>query len=217
MDEKDKKIKELEDKAKVLEAEKITLSKERDDFKKSNEDLGKDLKKKDAIIEQKTKDVIGARQQYKKMSERTKEELESLSDAEKEILQREELRDKELADLKKETADRNAKEVGARKAALIKKYAGTNADLAKKIEENLAKLDPAALSKAVTDEELQPHVDAAWNMLGNLKPDPIKTAMGGGNGAAPGADGNKDNFADTPEGQKFLSKLAPAAVTPPAK
>lgn len=211
MDDKDKKIKELEDKLKVTEAEKVVAEKARDEFKVSNEKLGKDIKKKDDIIDQKNKDIIGTRQQYKKMSDRSKEELDLLSDAEKEAITRQENLEKNYETLKKETEERSAKEIGARKAALIKKYVGNNPDLTKKMEENLSKLNPALLEKAITDEDLAPHVDSAYQMLGTLRPDPIKAVLGFNGGEAP-IDGETKSFVDTAEGTDLFNKLMPNLV-----
>lgn len=211
MDEKDKEIEGLKDQVATLTAKVTSVTADLEGSKKENETLTKTVGEKDGLIAQKNKDLVLQRGQYKKISERSKEELEAMTDSEKEALKRSEETEAKLAKFETETADRNKREFDARKNSLVTKFAGKNTDIAKKIEENLGKLDPALLSKAITEADLAPLVELAYNALGTLKPEPIKSAVNGGNGDPANPDAGQ-NFADTPEGQAMLGVLAPKAV-----
>lgn len=211
-DEEKAKMKELEEQVVSLTKERDTATSERDGFKTDNEKLGKDIIAKDKIIEQKTKDIVGVR----KLAERSKEELEGMTEAEKDALKLAEQNAAELDSIKKGAVESATKQRESQINAAIVRYAGKNPDLAKKIRENLSRLNPEDVNKASTPEEIGPLVDTAWNMLGNLKPNPIASKMGGSGGDAPDGSEKKD-FADTPEGQALAAKIAPAAVVAPAK
>lgn len=212
MEEKDKEIATLKDQVVALTGQVTTLTTENQGLKTEKETLTKTVGEKDKIIEQKTKDIVGQRGQYKKMAERSKEELDAMTESEKEALSQAERNATELESIKKETAERNKREFDARKANVISKYAGKNPDIAKKIEENLAKLNPTLLEKAVTEADLQPLVELAYNGLGTIKPNAVGSAATAAGGEAHGDGGDKKDFADTPEGQAMLGVIAPTAV-----
>jgi len=211
MDELQKKVDALTKELETAKAQSLVATKERDDLKTSAEKLAKDLKKKDEIIEQKNKDLVGQRQQYKKLSERPKEELDGMSDAEKESIKRQEEHDAKMAQLEKENKEFRDKEVTSRRESVIKRIVGNNPDIRKKFDEKLALINPELLNKAQTEDELAPLISDAYGMLGIAKPNPLTAAMGG-QGNAPAEGQQSQNFADTPEGQAMFNRIAPPAV-----
>ena len=211
-DEEKKKMADLEKKVADLTISEAQAIKDRDkasqDLAKSKTDitkLGADLKKKDEIITKKTQDIVGAR---RKFSERPKEEVEAMTDAEKEALQRQEETDEKLAKMEKDAQEGAQKQRDAAIAASIRKITN-KPEIAAKIEANLKRLN--GWDKLATPDEIEANIATAYDMLGSAKPAAIAQVLGG-SGEAPG-EGDKKSFADTPEGQDLMSKLGP--ITPP--
>lgn len=186
---------------------------------KATADLAKAQKtigEKDAVIAQKNDDIVKQRQSYKKLDDMTKEEKAAMSDKEIELQQRQE---KHESDLAKFQADQKAalkKEVDARIAREVSKYAGKDETLAQKIRDNYARINDA--EKAQTDEEVGKIASEAFNMLGVPKPDAMRSVLGGSGGDTTGKESNT-GFAETQQG-KDMSKLMglPEAPAPePAK
>lgn len=154
------------------------------------------ITEKDAIIEQKTKDIVGIRHENTKLKELTKEEKEKMS--QKEI----ELHDATLAlqlkqeNFEKTQAESLKREVDARRNRAIDKIVGTkDPELRKKVEDAFGKIKDS--DKAQTDEEIAVYAGQAFNMLGVPKPDPVREVINGGSGAPAGSEGN--GFAEKPE------------------
>lgn len=218
MDPKDKEIADLKDAMAKLTTQVTTVTgerdaatKERDTFKADNEKLGKDLSAKDQTIESQKTQIIGARKKY---SEMKPDELKDLTDAEKLSLQ--EIEDNKNR-LDKFEADRKA-DIEKQRASLLETEIGryTNKpDIQAAIKKNLERL--ADFGKATTSQEIADAVKTGINMLGTLTPGSINQVVTAPQGGAPFDSAKKVDYADTPEGQAMLAKIAPQAVTPIAK
>jgi hypothetical protein len=197
-------------KTKVAELETaLTAEKQgRADDKANHE---KAIAEKDAIIQQKTEDIVGARKQYKHLSEMTEEEKSKLTKREIEVREQLEAHEADVAKFRKEQADALKKEVDARKERILTKLAGTNKELREKIEKNFTRIIDH--DKAQTEEEIAGIAQSAFNMLGEPRANPLNQAInGGGDGMAGGQEGN--SYADTEAG-KSLSQ-AMGLPQPPA-
>jgi hypothetical protein len=187
----------------------------------SNKKLGDDLKAKDKVIETQKGQIIGQR---RKFSERTKEELDEMTDAEKEALKlAEDTADDTKKRLDKIEADSKAateRERQSRIDAAIGKYTN-KPDLQEAIKKNLARLSDFA--GALTVQEIEKGVTDAITLLGNAAPDALRAAVSSaGSGEAPGDSNAKDHksFADSEKGQDLLKKIMPqaaGALTPEQK
>lgn len=200
-------------KIKDLESANATLTKDKDeavkkvsDFETSNKKLGEDLKKKDEIIEQKNKDIVGARRETQKLKELSEDEKKEMSETEIRIhgatlkLQKDQ---EDFAASQKEAAK---KEVTARQESVINRISHGNPELAAKIRENFSRLNPEFLEKATTEAEIAPLVEDAYRLIPGVKPDPINGAINSNGGEAP--DGQrKDDFSTTDEGKAVLAAL----------
>lgn len=186
----------------------------------------KAVKDKDAIITQKNDDIVklrnSSKDEYKKLEDRTQEEKDKLSEAEIEIIKRQEKLESDTQAFQKLQADAAKKDLDARIDRTVGNLAGKDKELAQKIRDNYGRIMDSA--KASTDEEVAKVASEAFNMLGVPKPDGARGALGGGgNGAADGGVGNENNtgFAESQAG-KDLSKMmnlpdAPKPVVPPAQ
>lgn len=166
----------------------------------------KTIAEKDVLIEQKTKDVVGARRKYKLLNEMTDEEKAALTDEEK---ARREETDEIVAQqeaLAKQQADDKAKEVAERRANIAKRLAGADVEAQKKILENFDKIKGADL--ALTESEIEPFMNTALNMLGDAKPAPIRQVVNANNAIAPiTGENNAAGFAETDQGKSVAAGL----------
>ena len=217
MDPKEKELSELKAQLATLATQVATLTTERDTakkeattFKETVDKLGKDIKAKDTLIETQKGQIVGQR---RKLSERTKEELDEMTDAEKEALKRtEDIESETKARIDALEKSNNEEKTRLREASvnsLINKYA-SKPEIQEAIKKNLGRL--ADFPKALTPEELESGVKTAINMLGTIPKDSLNAAFTAGGGEAPGDTSRKGDFADSPEGQAMLAKIAPAAV-----
>lgn len=185
----------------------------------------KAVKDKDAIITQKNDDIVklrnSSKDEYKKLEDRTQEEKDKLSEAEIEIIKRQEKLESDTQAFQKLQADAAKKDLDARIDRTVGNLAGKDKDLAQKIRDNYGRIMDSA--KASTDEEVAKVASEAFNMLGVPKPDGARGALGAGGNGAPdsGAGTDQTGFADSQIG-KDLSKLmnlpeAPKPVVPPAQ
>lgn len=176
------------------------------------------IAEKDAIITTKTNDVVGARKEYKLLKDMTEAEKASMSEKEIELQERQEAFDARVGAFEKQQQEFAQKEVAARRAEAIRKIAGTDPELTKKIEDNYGRIKDSELAQ--TPEEVARVVGEAFNMTGQPRPDPVRQAIqGGGNGEAGG--GVDGGFAETTEGKSLASAMGLPEVkadgaTPPA-
>lgn len=213
MDPKDKEIADLKAKVTELTTTVQTANKEVVTLKESNTKLGEDIKKKDGVIDQKNRDLIGARKQYTEMSKRTKEELDAMTDAERESLERAEKLEKDAQEREKKDEEFRQGQIKSQRSQIFKSITGKRADLIPKLEENFNRIVGA--DKAATKEEIEKFANDAYNMLGTIKVDPIRSATNDG-GGEPGNEGGEKTFADTDEG-KGLAKVLGIPVEEPKK
>lgn len=188
--------------AKDLEAEKTARKADADAHTKA-------IAEKDAIIEQKNGDIVGARKEYKKLSEMTEAEKAAMSAKEIELQERMEAFQLEQDAFKKTQEEALGKEVSARRERAYAKFAGKDPEARKALEDAFSKVVDS--DKAQTDEEIAAVMQSAWNMTGLTKaPDPMGGVFDGG-GSAGGENGGS-GFAESKEGKD----LAAAMGLPPA-
>jgi len=178
----------------------------------TNGKLAKDIESKDKLIDTQKTQIIGQR---RKLADYTKEELDEMTDAEKEALRGADDTQARLDKIEKETQDRLARERDDRVATTISKYAN-KPDVQEAIRKNLERL--ADFPKAITASEIEAAVKVAVNMLGpGAEVNGLRQNINGGNsGDAPGDSNSQErkSFADTSAGQALLGKIMPSAVGP---
>lgn len=181
------------------------------------------VKDKDLIIEQKNKDIVGARQETQTLKKLTEEDKKAMSEAEIRLHNSQLKLQEDMETFAKTQNEARVKEVTSRQEAIIRKMSGGREDIAKAMRENFAKLDPALRDKATTEEEITPLMNSAYEMLGALKPSAIDTNINADGGAPGGEGGKKDDFSTTEGGKELLKAMGlptedpkPAVVTPPA-
>lgn len=196
-----------------LEAQVTALTKENNEFKESNTKLGEDIKARDIQITD-LKTQAGERaEQFRKFKDLTDAEKELLTEKEKELMIRQDKFEEEQAQFRKDTEERNKKERDARIDTLATRMSKGDKEIAAQIKINLGKLNPEALNKAQTEDELAPYIQDALNMTGVGAPaDPLRTAhnMEGRNGEVK----KEDNFADTSTGKELAGALGLSQATP---
>lgn len=180
----------------------------------SNTKLGKDIEVKDKLIDTQKSQITGQR---RKLSERTKEELDEMTEAEKEAIRLgEQNADETKARLDKIEAEGKKaaeRERTSRIDTALARYTN-KPDIQAAIRKNLERL--ADFPTAMTTQEIEDGVKMAINMLGTAAPSGLRDAISSaGSGEAPGSEpGQKKNFADTPAGQEMLKRIMPTAVGP---
>lgn len=203
MDENEKKIEELEAQAKTAAEEKEKLEADNKELTETNTGLVKTVEEKDEIIKKKTKDVIGARQKYKKLADMTEEEKEGLTAKELELQERQEAQDE-----RQEKFETDQKEIAQnqRKDSVktaLSKHIG-DPELLEKATKHFESIKGS--DEALTSEEINGFVDTAINMLGDAKPDPIHQVVNHDDGDTAGG-GTKKDFAESDAGKDMSDKL----------
>jgi hypothetical protein len=194
----------MDDKERIAELEQ-QLASEKQARAEDKTEYEKTIAEKNAVIEQKTNDIVGARKQAQKLKQLSEEEKERLS--EKEI----ELHNAMLAEqerreaLEKDIAERNKRDVEARRDSAIKRMVGDNEELKQKVLANYARIKDA--ENAFTDEDVARVANEAFNMLGEARPDPINSALGDANGGNPPQTGTGERFSDTQRGKEVAKAI----------
>jgi len=176
-------------------------------------ELETSLAEKDAVIAQKTKDIVGARKETQKLKELSEREKDAMTEKEIEIHNATLALQEQQESFQKEQQEIQAKEIGARRSNAIKKLVGEDAELAKKVERNIERIN--GYDKLSTEEEISNLATEAFNMLGVPRPNPIGSAISGGNGNA-GQDTSKQSFADTDKGKAVAQQLGIQVEAPKA-
>lgn len=213
MDPKDQKIAELTKQVSDLNAAKTTLETEVTKLKEDNTKLGEDITKKDEVITQKNNDIIGVRKLLQKekglpkMSEMTQEQLDKMTETEKTLaIQQEEFARKQ-EEFAKSQDDLKKKEIESRKSEAIRRFAGKDPELAKKVADNFNRIKDA--DQAYTPEEISKVVQEAFNMTGAARVSPTNPVANvvqqSGGGDVP--DGEAKDFTDTTEGKGLAGLL----------
>lgn len=188
-----------------LKQAKADLEKERQERAEEKERLEGELAKKDALIEQKTNDVVNARKKYKKLSDMTEEEREAMTEKEIELQERQEKMEEEAAKREKENKERQKIEMTARKEAAIKKLAGDDEELAQKISDNYDRFSDS--KDAYTEEAIGRLATDAYNMLGIPSTDGVGNAITQGGDGNPGNTGDRTDFSETAEGKALAEAM----------
>ena len=192
----------------MTEEEKAKMAKLEADLAEANkakEALERSVAEKDAIIEQKNQDIIGARKETQKIKKLSEEDKQSMS--EKEIEHHEALlaQQEEAEQLRKDIAERDKRDFEARRDNAVKRLAGDNKELADKVRANFDRIKDS--DKAVTEDEIGLIANDAYNMLGEARPDPVSSALNGaGQGGNP-AGGGEQRFSDTEKGKQAAKEL----------
>lgn len=197
-------LEEAKKKITELEGTITTLTKENTDYKAGAETLTQQLKDKDADIAKLNDQARERGTQFKKLRDMKAEEIELLSEKEKEILQRQEAQEEEINKFKTEQAEFTKKQKDALIDTLAMKKAGGNRELADKLKITLNKLN--GIDALSTEAELMPEIDFAFNGLGiQTKAEPLVEAnnWGGETQTAP----TEGSFADTADGKSLAGAL----------
>lgn len=205
MDEKDKKIQELE---KQLADMGVQIK----SIQEANTKLVEDNKKKDEVIEQKTKDLVGIRKENTRLKDLTDEEREKMSEKEIELHNTAKALQEQQEQLAKDQQEWKQKEITARVDKAVKGLVGSDQVLIDKVKGNYGRIKDA--EKAESEDEIARLASEAFNMLGVEKPASVSDAMGHDGGSAPGQ-GSGNNFANSDAG-KGLAQNMGLAVEPPA-
>ncbi len=196
----------MEEELKQAKEKIALLEKENKEYKDTNTTLNDQLKGKD-------EDIATLKQNAKKQGENFKK-LRDMSEAEKAEYTEKELelmKRQEEFEIKQEQdrQDRLAFEGKQRQVVidnLANKYSRGDKELAEQIKINLGKLNPELVNPAMTEVELTPFVESAFNMLGVIqKPDALREANNYTGGTAE-VKSDKD-FADTKEGKDLAGMM----------
>lgn len=201
-----------EEQIKKLEAEKAELEKKNGELATANEALTKKngelettVKDKDAVIEQKNQDIIGARRKYKKLSELSDDEKANMSEEDiKRKEEQDELYERQEA-FEKQQADQQKAERESRLNAAIDRYANGDQELATKIKANYDSFRGS--DKASTVEEIGAFVTKSVALMGPDAPKPIAQAGNDQGGNAGNMGGSEKSYADTEAGKSAMKMM----------
>lgn len=163
------------------------------------------IAEKDKIIKQKTDDIVGARKKYQKLSDLPKEEVEAMTEAERKAKEDQDILAEQQEVIAKQQAEDRQKDIESRKSEAVRKLVGDNKELADKILSNYGKLKDS--DSAFSPEEVGRYMNDAFNLLGQDRPDPIRSVVNGmGGGEAPKE--GQGTFAETPQGTQLGNLLS---------
>ena len=201
-----------EEKAKMAKLE-TDLAAERTARATEKAALEKSIAEKDAVIATKNDDIVRQRHQYKKLSEMTDAEKADMSEKERELQERAEAFEAQQAKFQEDQKAFQDKEISARRERAIAKIAGSDPDLRAKVSDSMKKI--VDFDKAQTDEEIANLATSAFNMLGVPKPDPVRSAVNGGDGTA-GGDTTGEQYGDTAAGKSLAGSMNLTIAQPEA-
>jgi len=202
-------------KAKIaeLETKVSTITKENEDYKAGATEIAKQLKYKDAVIEDMQTKARERGEQFKKFRDMTAEEKELLTEKEKELMQRQEALEENHKKFQEDQSNFTKKQKDALIDTLAMKKAGGDKELAEKIKITLNKLN--GLDALSTEAELTPEIDFAFNGLGiQTKPNPLTEANNWGGDTVTAPTGT--DHSTTPEGKELANALGLSQAAPEA-
>lgn len=195
----------------MTEAEIEAMKAENATLKANATDFATQLAEKDRIIEQKTQDIVGARKKYQKLSEMPKEEVEAMTEQERKLKAEQDVLAEQQEESMKQQAEDRKKEVDSRKLEVARKLVGDNPVLIEKVLKNFDRIKDA--DTAFTAEEISHFMNDSVNMLGEERPDPVRTVFNGaGGGQAPGV--QADDYAGTDAGKALGTMLNLGSAQP---
>jgi DNA repair exonuclease SbcCD ATPase subunit len=198
MDPKDIEIAELKKKVDSLTGEvqtlteKVTLSQEQ-------------IKEKDRVINEKNADLVGLRNQNRRIKELSEEEKAQLSDEQIKSHEQLLLLQQQMDEKDKEIQTYKSLEIESRRDSIIKRLANGDATLAEKIKFNFDRVKGS--EEAHTEQDIEKIATDARNMLGTIAPAaPLAFDNNGGDGIT-GDDNKENSFADTEQGKALSDVL----------
>ena len=194
-----------EEQIKKLEAEKAELEKKNSDLSSKVETLETTVKDKDAIIEQKNQDIIGARRKYKTLKEMSEDEKANMSEEDIKRKEEQDLIYERQEEIAKEQAETLKAERESRLNAAIDRYANGDQELATKIKANYDSFRGS--DKASTVEEIGAFVTKSVALMGPDAPKPIAQAGNDQGGNAGNMGGSEKSYADTEAGKSAMKMM----------
>lgn len=146
---------------------------------------------------------------FKKLRDMTQEEKEMYTEKEMDLMKRQEAYEEQLAKFQEEQLDFKVKQREGTIEKLVTQYAKGDKELADKIRVNLNSLKGA--DEVFVEEELAPLTQKAFNMLGDERPDPLRTAHNAGGDFGEVQQGG---FVDTQAGKDLASALGIVVEAP---
>ncbi len=173
--------------------------------------LGADITERDtAIADMKTHSKNQA-ENFKKLRDMTQEEKDMYTEKELELMKRTEEVELRAIEIEKSANDNLQKQRNAIIDNLATKYAKGDKELEAQIKINLGKLNPELINSAMTEAELTPHVENAFNMLGvQAAPDPLREANNQG-GSWGDTTPKTDGFAESQAGKELAGNMGLAS------
>jgi len=202
----------------AMQAENAALKADKDKAATRITDLEAKNKEQEGVIEQKTKDVVGARRKYRKLDELTDEEKEAMSEADIERKRDSDVLFETQETSAKQLADDRAREIKERREAAVKQFAGDDTEVAAKINEHFDSIRGS--ESAYTPGEIATFMGTAYNMMGVPAAEPIRAAGNEGGGVAPvlvkpGSKVEGEGFADGDAGKGLATMLGIQTGPPP--
>lgn len=192
-------LEEAQAKIAELEAEKTAWTAEKEQFVKTNEELNSKVEDMNIKFADQSKN-------FKKFRDMTQAEKDMYTEKELEMIKRNEEIDERASRIEKEQKDFQQKQKDAIIEGIASRLSKGDKEIADQIKINLGKLNPELINGAITEAEITPHVQSAFNMLGiQSQPDTLRSAN---NYEGRAADVKKeDSYADTQAGADLASAM----------
>ena len=198
MDPKDIKIAELEKEKAALQVENTSLTEK---FTLAQEQI----KEKDRVINEKNSDLVGLRNQNKRIKELSDEEKAGLTEDQIKAHENNLLLQQQLDEKDKEIQAFKTQEITSRRESIIKRLSNGDETLAEKIRFNFERVKGS--EEAQTEQDIEKIATDARNMLGPIVPvAPLSFDNNGGDGLGGGGEG-ENSFADTEAGKAMSDAL----------
>ncbi len=191
----DEALKEIE----TLKAKNTALEAENKEFVTTNTDLAK-------TVEDLKAHTKNQADNFKKLRDMSDAEKELYTEKELELMKRNEAIEEQQVLFKKEQDEFKQKQKDAIIENLVTKYAKGDKELASQIKINLGKLNPELINPAITEAELTPHVESAFNMLGiKQSPDALREANNYSGGVVEVK--SENDFSNTQAGKELAGSM----------
>lgn len=199
-----------EEEIKAMQAENVALKAQVAEKETANTQLVADLADRDTQIGKLKEHTKTQAENFKKLRDMSQEEKDMYTDKEIELMRRTEEVEERAVQIEKQAAEDKQKTKDAIIDNLATKYAKGDKELASQIKINLGKLNPELINPAMTEAELTPHVESAFNMLGiQQSPDALREANN--HTGVHVETGKADNFADSSAGKDLANNMGLAS------